>query len=177
MMTITEALAEINLIKKKIAEKETHTMRMVAHPTHLKDPFQSDGGSVAVLERERQSLQDLRTRFVKIRSAISKANCEHSIEVCGMKKLIFDWLSWKREIYKGEIDYLRALMGVHLKVQNEERSKPQVFEDKDGKKVLVTYTYNFDISEIQKQIEKVEEIYGKLDGMLSLKNATIVIDV
>jgi len=177
MITITEGLSEINLLKKKITEKQSFSQRMVAHPTHAKDPFESEGGSEAALKSERQAINDLNRRLVKIRSAISKVNIDNKLDVLGDERSIFDWLSWKREVYANEIGYLRNLSANLVKVQDAERKQPQVFEDNDGNKQLVTYKFNADLGEIQKQIEKVEDTYQKLDGLLSLKNATLTIEI
>jgi hypothetical protein len=49
--TITEALSEINLIKKKIEKKQQDVIGNLVRWEHLKDPFESVGGASSVFEK------------------------------------------------------------------------------------------------------------------------------
>ena len=51
-ITITEALSEINLIKKKIEHKKKTAMGLLVKAEHAKDPYESEGGTKSFL-RER----------------------------------------------------------------------------------------------------------------------------
>jgi hypothetical protein len=59
MLTITEALSEINLIKKKLVSKRGNVTQNLTRALHVKDPYESQGGSEAMIRAEVQSIADL----------------------------------------------------------------------------------------------------------------------
>lgn len=176
-ITITEALSDINLIKKKIASHQNNIKSVLVRMKHIKDPFESDGGSTQMIKRAKQALTDQQKRLEKIRGAISSANLTHEITVGETTKTIFDWLTWKREISGDHAEFVQS---VYQTVRNEQQrieKSPQVYEDAEGKKHMVELVSNIDISDWLREIEISTEMLEKLDGQLSLKNATIVIDI
>lgn len=177
MLTITEALAEVNLLKKKIADKENYSFQMVSRASHVDDPFAKQGGSAEALRKEKQAIKDLRDRLVKIRSAISKANTETKVEINQESKTIFDWLTWKREIYKEQKSYLEGLFRLASEVTQKSQNRPEVYKNEAGDPVLVKYIKNIDEGSLKEELEKIDEIYHKLDGQLSLKNAITTIEI
>lgn len=97
-ITITEALSEINLIKKKTIKKQEIVTQNLARAKHMPDPYVNEGGSFEFNKRELQAIKDLNLRMTKIRGAISRANLENKITISGETRSINDWLTWKREI-------------------------------------------------------------------------------
>ena len=54
-LTITEALAEIKTIGKRLEKKREHVKGFLFRQDVFKDPFYSEGGSFSMIERERQA--------------------------------------------------------------------------------------------------------------------------
>lgn len=177
MLTITEALAEVNLLKKKIQDKEQYSMAMIYRASHQQDPWIKEGGAPTCLAQEKQAIGDLRKRLIKIRSAISKKNLETLVEINGESKCIFDWLTWRREVYQEQKQYLTRLYNEASAVTKKAQNRPEVYKNAEGENVLVSYIKNIDEGPIKEELERIEEIFLKLDGQLSLKNATTVIDI
>lgn len=177
-MTITEALAEIKTIGKRITKKREAVQSYLARQEMLKDPLAADGGSVVFIQRERQAIADLEERIVGLRRAIAKANAETIVAVNGDKRSIADWLTWRREVAPGKQQFLAALRTRVEQVRREAIQKglnvvsaatavASVGETKPSD-VLV----NVSEAELAKEIEAVETELGALDGLLSLNNAT-----
>lgn len=172
-MKITEALAEVNLLTKKINEKQTFCKTLLVRKEHQEDPHSSNGGSSEVYRKEVQALHDLRQRLIEIRSKISQANLKTKLKIGDSEKTIFEWLTWKREVYPGKIEFYKEILSGLLQAQNYEKSRPEVYTDKDGNQILAKNIYNVGVGDIQKVVESTEETFMKLDGQLSLLNATI----
>lgn len=175
-ITITEALSEINLLKKKIANAESGINSLLVRATHVEDPYAASGGTPSVYRSVWQSTQDMRDRLVKIRSQISTANNEHTITINGQSKTIFDWLTWKREIYADLERSLKAQIKQLKDTIQRESDRPEVWKDKDGNVQVVKYVRNVELKALEDQYVQLLDTYEKLDGQLSLKNATIVLN-
>lgn len=179
-VTITEALAEIKTIGKRVSKKEESIRQYLIRLEALKDPLASDGGSVQFIQRERQAIKDLQERVVVLRASIARANADTDISVNGDVRTIANWLTWRREVAPGEQQFLRSLRTVIEGVRTEARQKGvgvfaaaaavQVGDVKPND-VLV----NISEHELAEESENLEEILGTLDGLLSLKNATTTI--
>ena len=176
-ITITEALSEINLVKKKISAKQAKIQSALVQAEHIADPFLSEGGSEAMIKAESQGIYDLNYRLAKIRAEISHANLTHKISLGEDSRSIHDWLIWKREIATGQIRFTKE---VHEAIKNHNKSssdRPQVYKDSEEKVQLVKYKINVDYADWLKREAELNEKLEKLDGQLSLKNATIVIEI
>jgi hypothetical protein len=175
-LTITEALSEVNLIKKKIIAKQDKIKQNLIRYDHLPDPFKNDGGIEQVIISESQGIMDLSRRLEKIRAGISKANLGNAIKIGNEAKTIHDWLIWKREIASGQISFLghcNSAVRTHL---DQSGKQPQVYKDPEGQTHLVKTTPNINYPEWLKYQAELTETLEKLDGQLSLKNATIAIE-
>ena len=178
-ITITEALAEVKTANKRIIKKREFIIQYLARLEGVKDPLDADGGSYEVIRRERQSILDLEYRIVDIRRGISRANEKTEIGINGMVKTISDWLIWRREISDGQGQFLQSLRGVINRVRNEARSKgASVLSSQvvTAEQKPTDYVINVNEVELASDIELLEDTLGQLDGQLSLKNATIMID-
>jgi len=174
-ITITEALSEVNLIKKKIETKKQKIQGAVVRHSHLEDPYATEGGSAKYIERENHAVRDLYSRLVKIRSRIADANLHNEITINGKTMPIQDWLTWKREVAK---DYEQYVKGVCQQTDNSFSQlgrSPQVYKNDKGETCLLQYTANINLPEWQREAESVQDTFQQLDGQLSLKNATITI--
>lgn len=172
--TITEALAEIKLITKKMEQKASFIRQNLVRAAHVPDPL---GDSKGKLESEAQSYIDLGTRIINIRHAISKANLECEITVGDTTQTIADWLIWKREIAQNKFKLFDHIQSA-LKTSIDQASKsPQAYLDAEGKHKFVELVTNLSYPEYAEKSQKVQDQLAKLDGLLSLKNATITIEV
>lgn len=172
-MTITEALSEINLIKKKLIDKRSLIQGMLLQAEHVPDPYIKEGGSAIFIEREVQSLNDLQQNLVRLRAGISTANLKTFITIDDVTHSIHDWLIWKREIVKDQIGFVTNVNRT-LKSHIDTTSKqPTVFKDGEGNLQLVKHKMNVDYPEWVRTHANLNALLEKLDGQLSLKNATV----
>lgn len=175
-ITITEALAEIKTVGKRIEKKRETLLGFLGRQEGLKDPLEKDGGSIAFIARERQAVDDLEARIVVLRRGIQRANDGTPVTVGGITKTISDWLVWRRDVAPKRKEFLTKLRtgvqsgreqakraGVGFVGPGETASKPQDF------------VINVSETELALEIETMESILGELDGQLSLKNATVPI--
>lgn len=175
-ITITEALAEIPTIIKRIEKKRQFVAGFLYRASATRDPHEKDGGSATLIAQEMQSIKDLQNRIISIRSLVQKANNENKITISGETKTIADWLTWRREIAESHKSFLNSLSGSLANVRNEALRKGlQVVEKDSG--ALTDVVVNVNERELAEKIEGLETMLGTLDGQLSLKNATILIDV
>lgn len=177
-LTITEALSEINLINKKITNAKENVYMHSTRVEHMKDPFEKEGGSQAFVQSQMQSIEDLKKRLIKIRSSILKANLENELEIDGTKMTISEWLTWKKEVAKDSTEfYSKAFRDCKHKLDRQENA-PQVFKDELTNEVkCIKVIPNVDYAKCLEMTSKLDEVYQKLDGKLSLKNATIIVEV
>lgn len=177
-MTITEALAEIKTIMKRIQSKrefiETYQFRIDS----LKDPLEKDGGSTKAVAEATQAVSDLETRMVHLRSAIAHANNTNKITLEGVDKSISDWLIWRREVAPGHERFLIGLSSKLAAARNSVAGQKYRWGDaKNEQDKPVDIIVNIDEAKLNADREKMKNILGQLDGQLSLKNATIMLTV
>lgn len=176
-ITITEALSELNLIKKKIDKKKEMILANLAKVKHVPDPYQKQGGGAQVNLNELQAIKDLHQRLMRIRGAISLANLTNKITINGHELSIHDWLTWKREVAPLKQKFFLDLCQKTKQNMDHWAKNPQVFKDEEGKTHLAEYESNIDYAEVMKETEHLGDCLEKLDGQLSLKNALIVVDI
>lgn len=176
-LTITEALAEVKLIEKKVTKKRETVLANLTRYSHVQDPMDSDGGTAAWIQQEHQAIQDLQTRLEKIRSGVADANLKTSVTVGETTKSVFEWLTWKREVAPG---YLNFLKQVHMSTKTAldgQNARPGLVTDSEGKQKLAELVLNVNYLDYLKQAERANDTLEHLDGQLSLKNATVLINV
>lgn len=176
-MTITEALSEINLVQKKIQKKQETVLANLVKPKHVKDQLEAQGGSKQFIQSEVQAVSDLTRRLVMLRGSIAKANIENSITVSGKTDTIHNWLTWKRDVAQKQIDFYNK---THITVKHELDKlmrQPQVYKDDAGTTHLLEVEPNVEYGDYVKKAEETQEAFDKLDGQLSLKNATITVTI
>src|SRR3954447_22513178 len=96
-ITITEALAELKTIDKRIEKKREFVLSYLLRQEMLKDPLEKDGGSVSAIKRELQAIHDLEERKVLIRRRVQAANERNTVTVGKQSRTIADWLVWRRD--------------------------------------------------------------------------------
>jgi hypothetical protein len=177
MQTITEALAEIATIDKRIPKKAADLVPYVARPEQVKDPFEKSGGSAKYLREQRQSHADLLLRKINLRAAIARANAETMIAIGGQEMSVADWLVWKRECYGPENDLLKGLLAQAQYARNQAQQKGVMLVKVGDASSPDDIIVNLDEQALIADAEALQEKFGLLDGLLSLKNATVTIDV
>ena len=175
-ITITEALAEIPTIEKRIKKKKEFILSYLYRQSSVRDPHEKEGGSNALIASEMQGIADLEQRLIHIRSVIQRANAENTITVGEQSRSIVDWLTWRREIAPKEQAFLQELSRKINEVRQQAIRQGVSVSDKD-KGFSPDYVVNINERELAQKIEDFENVLGTLDGQLSLKNATITIDL
>lgn len=173
-MTITEALAEIKTIDKRIASKREFMQQYLFRLDNVKDPLEKDGGSEKVIASEMQAVNDLEERVVTLRHNIQEANEETMVTIEGVTRSISDWLVWRREVAPIRQNFLtqmrRTVNSARDTLRRENRQLVPNGQEKPSDVII-----NINEKELATQSEKLNNILGQLDGQLSLKNATVMI--
>lgn len=174
-ISITEALAEIKLIEAKKGKKQQFVVQHLVRPKDRIDPLAEQGGSEKVVSQYMQSLDDLNERLVAIRRAVSLANQSTTIEVFGVSRTIQDWLAWRRDVYPTQSKFLDNLARniVGKREQLFSRQGLGAAQQVSGEDMIT----HIDEKDLIEQIEALEDTNNKLDGILSLKNAQIEVEV
>jgi len=184
-MTITEALQEIKTLAARIQKKRDSIKPYLLRDIRVKDPFEKDGGVEKFIEQERQSIGDLEARIITIRTQIQASNLASPLAIGDCTRSVAEWLTWRREISKGQKEFLQILW-------NSIQATRQQVQQKGGRVVAnvavstsVAYAQDtppevvvgIDEQKLLKEIESMEETLGVLDGRLSLFNATTAIEI
>lgn len=175
MPTITEGLAEIKTISKRIAKKQEFILQYLFRQEQVKDPLAKDGGSYGAIAREMQSVTDLLQRQVELRKAIHAANAETSLTIKGREMTLADWIVWKREAAPALQTFYGALRSRIAAARADLQKKGLTVAETATNPKPNDVIIELDERGLAQKIEDLEEVLGTLDGLLSLKNATVVI--
>lgn len=175
-MTITEALAEIKTLVKRIQTKRENVSLYMVRLESLKDPLEKDGGSAKFVEQELQAIKDLEQRLVELRSGIGFTNEITYVEIEGVNKSIAQWLIWRREVAPLRQQWIMKLRLKLDNSRNQLRNQP-VYVTKSAEEKPQDMVVNVDEQALAKEAEQIQNILGQLDGQLSLKNATVEVKV
>jgi hypothetical protein len=181
-LTITEALQEVKTINARIVKKQESIGNYLARDSRVRDPLEKGGGSEKFISGERQSIADLRTRLINIRSSIQRTNLSSEMTLQGTARSVADWLTWRREVAGGEQTFVTSMLAGIRKIRNEVQklggtvgrtTMVESLEKSDPPQIVV----NADETALMKEQEKIETLLGELDGKLSLFNAVTFIEV
>lgn len=179
-LTVTEALADIKTLVKRIEKKRQSTYGVLARQYGLRDPMERSGGSIEFIRAERQGIKDLEERLVGLRVAIQELNQREEITIDGETRTIASWLTWRKEVLPGQRLYLDNLRAKLEQVRREAAQK-QVgvvnVNQQTADTKLSDLLINIDEGQLAREIEHLEHVVGTLDGQLSLKNATTTISI
>ena len=172
-ITITEALAEVPTIAKKVSKKQQFVQDFLSRPAAVRDPHEKDGGSAELIRRELQAISDLEQRLIAIRSGIAGSNAVTKITIGTTTGTVADWLTWRREIAPTQQMRLNGMANTLRTLRNKAQQQGvKVAENPEG---FTDYIININERDLADQIEALETTLGALDGQLSLKNATTTI--
>jgi hypothetical protein len=175
-MTITEALAEVKIIDKKILSQNEYISQNVGRTSVMSDPLEKSGGSQFAIQKAFQSISDLNERKVKIRSVIQQINCVTKVVIGEKTKTISEFLNWKREVAPSYIDFLKKANQACQQMKVQFERQPQILKDAEGKQTIIQPVFHIDLDWLHKELEKTETMLGELDGKLSLLNATTFVE-
>lgn len=180
-LTITEALAEIRTITRRLDKKRDGLKPHLYRQDQMRDPLEASGGSVEWLKRERQAIADLEDRLVVIRTAIQDTNRETSLTLRGDTRSVAEWLIWRREVAPNRQRQVREILQALVQVRDQAKRQGlgiRSAKDGDGGGTAVgDVIVHVDEAELAAEAEKLEEVLGTLDGQLSLLNATTSVTV
>jgi hypothetical protein len=177
-ITITEALAEIKTVGKRIEKKREFINQFLARQDGIRDPLEKDGGSPKVIAEERQAVSDLELRIIALRRGIQKANDSTTVTINGTARTISEWLTWRRDVAPGQRAWLSSvrggLNGLREKAKREGNAMVSAVAT-TGDTKPTDLVVNLDERKLADDLEALEDALGQLDGQLSLKNATVTI--
>lgn len=179
-MTITEALAELRTLEKRLAKKREFVLENLSLPAHLTDPLAYHGGIKEVVKREMQSIADMEERMVRIRDAITEANHSTTLTIGDVQRTIHQWLIWRREVAEGQQQLRQKIATTLAAVEKQVRDKVirvQGGADEPVEEKPLEIIYALDRKEIVDELDDFETILGTLDGRLTLINAQATIEV
>lgn len=170
--TITEALAELKTLDKRLQSKGVFIAENSCRPKALADALEKDGGSPKLVAEALQSYRDLLKGREEIRLAIMRSNIDKTLMVEGEIRTVFSWLTWRREVAPHE----KALLVNAQKFIREVRTKTAAWQ-KDQAGIDINIITHMSEKELSDRQEKIEKMLGDLDGKLSLFNATTTIEI
>lgn len=172
-MTITEGLAEIRTIAKRIDKKLEFVREHLMRNSAMSDPLEKDGGSEKLVKEELQAIADLNQRVVDIRLAINRANESTRVKVGDQERTVAEWLVWRRDVAPRRGMMLSTLL---RQLDHGRKTVEKNALDTDPEK-RITFIPHVDEKKMRDEHEMHEQILGDLDGQLSLKNATVDLDL
>lgn len=172
-MTITEALAEMKTLIKRIQSKREYVTTYLLRIETLKDPL---GDSKKAIAEEMQAINDLETRLVDLRRAVNFQNDITTIEIEGLSKTIAGWIVWRRDVAPSRERFITQLRSKLNQARDQLRTQPMYATKEQSEKPL-DMVVNVDEQALNEEAEQIKNILGQLDGQLSLKNATVEIKI
>lgn len=184
MITITEALQEIKTVGNRLKKKRVAIGTYLARDKRVIDPLASDGGSEKYITQERQSITDLETRIINIRTAIQNSNLSSSLTVGDKTRKVAEWLVWRREVAEDSRAFLVSLTNGINNLRNELQKKggrlvgaAVAINEGNNANDPPQMIVNVNEKELLNEQENMEQVLGELDGKLSLFNATTTIEL
>lgn len=178
-MTITEGLAEIKTVGKRIVKKREFVMTYLGRQEGLKDPLANEeGGSSGAITRELQGIVDLEERLISIRRAIQSANVTTQVTLENVTRSIADWLVWRREVAANRGSFVSQLLQRIIQTRRDAQTKGFAVTTSSEKAAAPTdVIINISEKAVSEESEKLQKIIDDLDGQLSLTNATVMITI
>lgn len=176
-ITITEALAEVKTIGKRIEKKKEFIAAYVLRQEMVRDPLEKHGGSAKALAAELQGIGDLHERLIRIRAAVQHSNLATSLTIGKTTRVVADWLTWRKEVAPGLQKFIMQLRADIEKNRQQLRTKGVTVGAVSAEMKPTDVIVNIDEGNLASSAEALEETLGTLDGKLSLLNATTTVEI
>lgn len=177
-LTITQALAKINVLKKRIENKAAFVREHVARQKMYEDPFAAEGGTPKEIVSAQDSIRKNSESVIKLRCAINASNTLTYVEAAHLRRSIAAWLIWKREVEPSERTRVAALLEAIKRTRETAASKKVQVVSHDGEaQEPLDLMINIDEKALRLKASLLDDITGELDGELSQSNATTTINV
>jgi hypothetical protein len=175
-ITITEALAELRTLSKRIEKKQEFILGNLARQDGLKDPHAESGGSAKLVSEALQSISDLEDQELKIRTAIQASNLQTTLSVEGVSHTIAEWILWKRNISGSQKQRLsviaNTLKALRQRATQQGNAVVTINQQPTALTDLVVFVSESDLAQ---KSEWIETVLGSLDGQLTLANSRTTI--
>ena len=177
-ITISEALAEVKTIGKRLEKKRQFIHGNLARQDGVRDPFEKDGGSPKMIASELQSISDLETRILDLRTSIQRTNDRTVVKIGDASMTVSEWLVWRRDVLPKQKEFFAALTKGLEGLRSNARKQGLNIIASVGQPASnpTDVIVHIDEAEVNRKIERLEAILGELDGRLSVINATTHID-
>lgn len=175
--TITEALAELKTLNERINKKHMFLLQKLTRPKVMIDPLSAQGGSEAIVASERQSIADLELRIILLRRGVHDANAKALLTIGNFTWSIADWLVWKNEVAKHQIQRYEQM---YQQIQSSRKQARDAMAKQGATMEQIKEMepiVHVDEQKLQADIEAITKTLSTLDGKLSLANATTVVEI
>lgn len=177
-LRISEAMAEIKLAVKKISTSLDFVMRNLKREDYRKDPFEKEGSTQeAEVQAAIQSMRDNQLRIVSLKSAINQSNMTTTLTVEGVTQTVAEWLIWRRDVLPISKKILLALANGLADVTHSTPSPRRAYTTPTPIEPIPNWVVNVSDRTVLNELQKLETIEERLDGALSVLNATTEIVV
>lgn len=170
-LTITQALAERQIIRSRIEREFNEMGRYMVREDNRIDPLEKSGGSEKYIKERQQSIEALIERYVRMVKAIHTFNITTNVEFNGITRTVDEWLTYHKDLVSINIENL-------LKIQNlienavKTNDKVMVVANKRGEtEKPVQIKINTNPTEVFESLTKMTETKDRLWSMLSMLNA------
>lgn len=171
-MTVSEALAEIKTLTKRIADKQDFIHKSLGRPEYARDPFAEQGGARSALNAAFQSLRDLEERLAGLRMSILASNMKTTVTIGKITATIQRWLTLRREVLPQRRQFIQKLLDeIQNTRANAQRQGNQVVRDGTPARPTDLLLHVDEIALFTER-EEIDTILWDLDGRLSQSNAT-----
>jgi hypothetical protein len=177
--TISEGLREVKTLHERIAKRRAFVNQHLHRQANMRDPLEGKGGQAEMINRELQAIGDMEARVIELRRAITVASLQTPVTVGDRTLSIYDWIIWKREIAPREVEHQQQIVQLLNAARMSARTRWLSVVATAGADADNSQDVIFNISEaaLQEASDKLTRDLGALDGLLSVKNATTVIDI
>ncbi len=165
-ITIQEVLADLKYRAKRAEKKGATVLSNLFRSANTIDKMAAEGGTPLFVEREAQAMRDIAYDIIKARVAIQRSNLETSVTCEGVTMTVAEWIVWKREVHPIMYSFLSQAQGIVRK----QSSTPRKLDEPD-------VVYHMSEQDILRKLETLQAMYEKLDGLLSLNNATATVEL
>jgi hypothetical protein len=176
-MTLTEAFAEIEAINRHLTLQHAFLLALAVRPANLRDSLASTGGSAAMVAQEMQSLKALEDHRLAVRRAVRAVAQSATITIGEQTRTIADWLEWRRKVAPGRRSLLRSMRESIQSARKQAQDWNYAQPEGNVSVRPIDIVVNVHEPDWARQSEFLEEALGSLDGQLSLKSATLTIDI